>query len=219
MGLAVEVGLIAFEVENGGVDEDLQAEFDRLSDFLVANGLRPHNEPEICETISFGMHGYADLHYLRRLAAHLDLNGSIPEPGGAGGAEPSEDPILQKYFDAVAGAEEGRSFDHLMVHSDAEGFYVPQEFPKVLVDPTGEAVAGGFVGSSQRLKEECIRLAELLELPLDTNPEEESVYDATDDQGNGDAKWQKYGVESFTLLRLYNAAKHSIETGAAIVFC
>lgn len=219
MGLAVEVGLVAYQVENGGVDDQLNAEFERLSEFLVANGLKRHDEPEICEVVSFGMYGYAGLHYLRRVAAYLDLDGTIPEPGGVGGAEPADDPILQRYYDAVESNAEGRTFDHLIVHSDAEGFYVPQEFPNVLAEPTGELVAGGFVGSSQRLKEECIRLALVLELPLDTDPEDESVYDAADNQGNGDLKWQRYGVESFTLLRLYNAAKHSIETGAAIMFC
>ncbi|MGI5156389.1 hypothetical protein [Microbispora sp. CA-102843] len=31
--------------------------------------------------------------------------------------------------------------------------------------------------------------------------------------------WRRYGVESFTCLQLTAAARHSIATGAAIVFC
>jgi len=75
-----------------------------------------------------------------------------------------------------------------------------------------------MVGSSPRLLEECQRLASELKLPLDLDPEAREVYALVESQGMGDTTWKRYGMESFSCLRLYRAATHSIKTGAAVVF-
>jgi hypothetical protein len=221
MGLAVEVGLLSLHKKNGSDAEIPRNEFNRLTDFLAENGYKDFHEPEDCPTVSYGMYGYSGLHYLRRIAAHLDLKGLEPAPGKFDGVAPDQDAVLAEYYklaDAKVQLPQ-RRFDHLICHSDAEGFYVPIDFIDVLTDSTKTKVWGEFVGSSYRLAEECQVLANFLQLPLDLDPEDVAFFDAVDSQGIGEHKWQKYGVESFTCIRLLNAARHSIETGAAIVFC
>ncbi len=177
------------------------------------------------------MYGYSGLHYLRRIAAHLDLSGKLPSPGDK---DASNDAFLQKYYQLVEGkpsrffnrlrllqrpSTQKKAFDHLVFHSDAEGYYLPQDFPAVLFPPASIEIPGGMIGSSIQLLDECSRLAKTLELPLDLNPEAEDVWNACESQGTGATQWQRYGIESFTCLRLHAAAQHSMKTGAAIVFC
>jgi hypothetical protein len=72
--------------------------------------------------------------------------------------------------------------------------------------------------ASTLLRDETRRLAAFFELPLDLDPESEQVYETADSQGTGPTTWQRYGRESYSCLRLYHAASHSITTGAALVF-
>ncbi|MBX9952241.1 MAG: hypothetical protein K2Y39_23910 [Candidatus Obscuribacterales bacterium] len=223
MGLSLEVGLIAWQIANGQLDEELKHELERLNEFLTSRGMQKHIEPTNCASLSFGMYGYSGLHYLRRIAAHLALCGKLPEPDTNAGEGPNQDPILREYFERALSQEDGisRTFDHLILHSDADGFYIPQQFAKVLIDETREQVCGEFVGSSFSLLSECETLANALELPLSIDPEGEEIYDAVDNPESGSdcEKWKQYGIESFTCIRLYLAANHSVETGAAIIFC
>ncbi|MBK7838296.1 MAG: hypothetical protein IPJ49_11585 [Candidatus Obscuribacter sp.] len=110
-----------------------------------------------------------------------------------------------------------RHFDHLIVHSDAEGYYIPQSIGHVLVAPDELELSG--LSGRQMPCATNVKLASALELPLDIDPEAEEVWQAAESQGIGFVKWQRYGIESYCCLRLYRAATHSIETGAAIVFC
>lgn len=221
MGLTVEVGLLALHRKNGSDGEIPRKEFKKLTEFLSKRGYKNFHEPEDCPTVSFGMYGYSGLHYLRRIAAHLNLSNVEPAPTMHDGPRASEDAVLAQYNELAdsAAQEPKRNFDHLIIHSDASGFYVPIDFDDVLIDSTKTEVWGEFVGSSYRLAEECETLASFLQLPLDLDPEDVAFFDAVDSQGSGEQKWQRYGVESFTCIRLLNAAKLSIETGAAIVFC
>ena len=123
---------------------------------------------------------------------------------------------MQKLF---AGKPLLRTFDHLLLHSDAEGYYLPQDFDPVLFPPKDYQIPGGIIGSSVKLKEECERLAAALQLPLELDPEGEEVWEATESQGEGDLQWQRYGIESFVCIRLYAACQRSLRNGAAIVFC
>ncbi|MFF5229789.1 hypothetical protein [Dactylosporangium sp. NPDC000521] len=107
-------------------------------------------------------------------------------------------------------------FDHLIHHSDCEGFYVPVEFGHVIVD---ENVAGGYLGSSVRLLEEVRRIARALDLPEDLDPHSDEVFEATDGDEPATGGWQRYGVESYVSLQLLRAAKLSVATGSAIAFC
>lgn len=229
MGLAVEVGYLADLIENDDEGADsFRDDLAVLNVFLKSMRLPTHQEPEQCEVLSFGMYGYSGIHYLRRIAAHLDLRHVLPPPGGS---ESSKDEVLQQYYSHADTHEtcrfvrlfrrssSGRTFDHLLLHSDAEGYYLPQDFPEVLFPPKDLKIPGGMIGSSMRLIDECKRLAQALQLPLDIDPEADEVWQACETQGEGDTTWQRYGVESFICLRLYHACEYSLTTGAAIVFC
>lgn len=230
MGLSLAVGILA---DLKKADEEgflhFQAEFAKINEALRTAGLPPYQEPvEIRKDYSGYMYGYSGLHYLRRIAAHLWAGRGLPEPGDDSSGK---DPIMRKYYDRLGDPPAsflagllGRKrpvaprFDHLMFHSDAEGFYIPVRFTEVIYPDAKLAIAGGMIGSSPVLKGECEALARALELPLDLDPESEEVWGATESQGKGDTKWKKYGIESFTCLRLWQASRVSVEQGAAIVF-
>jgi hypothetical protein len=160
------------------------------------------------------MFGYSGLHTLRRLAVHLAETGTLPDPlADAHGA--TRDPLLKEAYARPPGEPAG-SFDHLIYHSDCEGYYVPVDFGQVIAD---ERLAGGYLGSSVRLLAETRRIATVLGLPEDLDPDSEEVSSACQGSAAAAEGWQRYGVESYGCLRLIQSAKHSIATGAAIAFC
>lgn len=250
MGLAILVGSYTEELEHDqdapcGIHDDMPA----LNAFLQSSGLNPHSEPHQCPVWSTHNGSYGNLHYLRRMAAHINLRGSLPGPGSK---DTLDDPVIREYyalidappiklFDKLRGKRPlVRTFDHLMFHCDSNGFYLPQDFAHVLVTPDELKVPGGMIGSSHRLLHETCMLAQAIDLPLDLDPESKEVWAACVSQGNGEKLrqrygkevwaawvsrgeggklWQRYGVESSTCLRLHCAAKHSIKHSAAIVFC
>ena len=227
MGLAIEVGYLADVLEDEEGAADFREQLSKLNVCLKACGLNEHVEPQTCPVFSAEMYGYSGIHYLRRIAAHLDLRGKLPAPGADNAAK---DPVLAEYcalfdkpkqslFGRLFGRKQNsRHFDHLIYHSDAEGYYVPQRFTEVLFTPETMDIPGGMIGSSQQLLQETSQLAQALQLPLDLDPESQAVWDASDSQGKGDTLWQRYGVESFTCLRLHRAAKLSVSNSALIVF-
>src|SRR5262249_49437393 len=156
------------------------------------------------------------IHYLRRVAAHLDLRGILPPPGEQ---DASDDKVVEEYYQLATQpgpglwgrlfrrAARARTFDHLLMHGDAEGYYLPQDFPSVLFPPESLQIPGGMIGSSARLLDECKRLAAALQLPLDLDPEGEEVWKASESQSVGDAQWKRYGIESLTCLGLYHACE------------
>ncbi|HEV3469338.1 MAG TPA: hypothetical protein VG148_08460 [Pyrinomonadaceae bacterium] len=225
MGLTISVGLGTVLREEGEEEavERLEEEFEVVNDLLESFGLPPHREPyelEAQQTVSFDMYGYSALHRLRRLAAHLALGEELPPPGDE---EAADDPALQDYYqlfdeNMLEGKAGGMRFQHLIIHSDAEGFYLPIDFDEVIVADPSLGVPGDMVGSSHRLLEECLELARALELPDDLDPEGEEVGRALDAGGEGELRWQRYGVESHTCLALIAACRAAAETGAAVVF-
>jgi hypothetical protein len=222
MGLAVFVGILVDAAESDPeLLDDMRDDFGHANALLAEHGLPTFDEPETApwEPLSFDMYGYSGLHYLRRIAAHLAAGRSLPPPGDD---EASADPVQEAYYDAVAGKRRlfrkspqfDRRFDHLLVHSDAEGFYVPVEFGDVLF---GDDVPGTMLGSSHALARECEELAQALGVPADLDPESEELWNASEEQGEGDG-WRRYGVESFTCVRLLAAARASVRRGAAVVY-
>jgi hypothetical protein len=149
------------------------------------------------------MAGHSTVHCLRRFAAHLALENPPPPPGTL---DADKDPLLSEYQKRFQAGEELK-FQHVIVHSDAEGFYVPVDFKRVI---NGEALqlSGGFLGSTQRLQAECFELERLfqeIDLPVKRHwfarPE------------------VRYGNERFASQRLLEACEASIRMNAAIVFC
>ncbi|PPT19408.1 hypothetical protein [Xanthomonas arboricola] len=203
MGLSISVG--------GMEDQEMYAPVARA---LTEAGLPGHAEPPSSEDEPFfscQMWGYSGLHYLRRLAAYIGQGLEVPGPADD---DPAADPVLAEYYDLLA-----PGFEHLVLHSDAEGFYAPHDFESVIFPSEEVDLPGGMLGSSPRLLEECRRLAAWLELPPEIDPESEEVWGAADLQQQPGLKWKQYGIESFTCLRLIGAAEASVFSGAAIVFC
>jgi hypothetical protein len=112
----------------------------------------------------------------------------------------------------------GGRFDHLVFHSDADGYYLPIVMDGVLVTWQEGDEYSKAVGSSQTLMQECEALAEAMGLPLDLDPESEEVWNAADDRRPDASGWERFGIEAFTCIRLYHAARVSNATGAAVVF-
>jgi hypothetical protein len=224
MGLSLEVGILAdlADTDPEGA-EHYEKQLATLNEHLAGAGLPGHQEPRTCSVWSAEMFGYSGLHHLRRLAAHVDAGGPLPPPGDDASAE---DPTLGAY---VAASEDpglflrafrrrrrvARGFDHLILHSDAEGFYLPADFDRILVVP---GVAGEMVGSVPRLLAELERLARLLEIPSTLDEQSDALWEAADNQGEGDALWQRYGIESFSCVVLREGCRASLRTGAALVF-
>lgn len=107
------------------------------------------------------MYGYAGLHYLRRVAAHLGAGHLLPSPGN--------DAALRA--DAVlASVQQQRHlsrFEHLILHEDDQGFYLPTAFEQVLYPDPALGIDSRSLGSSAKLQSECLELAHALEIPDD----------------------------------------------------
>lgn len=216
MGLDLEVGILAdFKEADAEGFAYFKEQFGILNQFLSDAGLGTHVEPEeLDEVFSCRMYGYSGLHYLRRIAAHLALGGPIPPPGDD---EAATDPVLDRdYFDSFITAEHPK-YQHLIVHSDTEGFYVPIDFEEALV-ATDIPLLGGMLGSTQRLQAECRELAGILGVPARMTAQADEIMNAIETQGQGREKWQQYAIETFTCLQLIAACDTSLRTKAAIVF-
>ncbi len=230
MGLDIVVGMLADLAES---DEEgfatLKKSFDSLNGVLRSKGLPEHREPESADWVSWSaqMYGYSGLHYVRRLGAHLWSGNALPAPWGK---DRPEDPVLEAihkhgeprasgFFGKLLGKTKslGRPFEHLIIHSDCEGYYVPIDFERVIFCEEKQA-PGGMIGSTQRLKAELEVLAQAVELPLTLDPECEEVWDASDSPSATGPKWTRYGIESFGILRLWHACQLSLKRGAAVVF-
>jgi hypothetical protein len=190
--------------------------FKEVNQALAAAGLPPHSEPTDLgglEPLECEMVGYHGLHYLRRIAAHLWHTGTLPPPGDRDHL--GDDPIIKKYYAETFDLE--APFQHLMYHSDAQGFYLPQRFNKWRLARPGDIWR---IGSSSQLLSECEALSEVLAIPADDDPElmEWLTDDPYQTQGKSDLMWQNYGYETYTCLQLLEACQLSTQTGAAVVF-
>ncbi|WP_051732870.1 hypothetical protein [Kitasatospora phosalacinea] len=212
MGLDVMVGALI------GADEDtaewFREECAAIGAVLAREGLPGWREPESGPHFGERIWGYSGLHALRRLAAHLAASGRLPEPLDDG-ARATDDPVLTAAYQDVPDDPPG-PFDHLVHHSDCEGYYVPVDFAPVLAD---SELSGGLLGSSVRLLAELDELARALGLPDDLDPHSEEVADACDGPGPAAEGWRRYGTEAFICLQLRLAARCSVGTGAVLAFC
>ncbi|MFJ4781262.1 hypothetical protein [Streptomyces sp. NPDC088762] len=214
MGLNIVVGVLV-DAEDDDYTAMVRTDFVAIGELLERAGARQWAEPDLDEEegAEFEAWGYSGLHNVRRLAVHLAASGRLPEPLD-GSQRATDDPLLSEVYEALPSDPPG-PFDHLVHHSDCEGYYVPVDFAHVIVD---KKAPGGYLGSSVRLLEEARRLAEALGLPEDLDPHSEEVFEAADAEKLATAGWRRYGVESYVCLQLLHAAKLSISTGAAIAF-
>jgi hypothetical protein len=161
---------------------------------------------------------YAVFHHLWRYAAHLEINGKSPkEPG----THPKDDPV---YLQAIA--KPHTRFEHLLRHSDDEGFYYPIDFEKLLeisIEPPqggflkklfgGNAPTGGApisFGSAIQLQKELLEINEHLGVPVRDEVPSETYADGIHGDEWGDEKW--------TWVVLYFMSKKAIEHGQIVVF-
>jgi hypothetical protein len=218
MGLCLEVGILAqLRTEDLDAFGFYLSQFEAVNEVLTLSGRPLHREPAdgTLETWSCEMFQYSGLHYLRRIAAHVWAGGRLPSPGDEDAAE---DPACHRYYDSVEDQRTPpRPFDHLMLHSDAEGFYLPQLFSPVIYTTEEQDVMGNIIGSSVALARELEELAQVLQLPLTLDPDGSEIWEALELHGSRRKGWCRYGVESFTCLRLYHGCLRSMRTGAALV--
>jgi hypothetical protein len=218
MGLAIEVGILS-ELRDSDSEgfTYFHSCFARLSGWLIKQGLPAHHEPESLELrqqYSCGMVGYSGLHTLRRVAAYLQMESNLPPSAMVRDA--AKDEVAMQFYEHFG--SEGSRFDHLMMHSDAEGFYLPQDFKSVQFPPDKLKIPGGMVGSSPRLLAECTEFAAAMDLPLDTDPESDELAEMLEEEAPGKSGWKRFPVEAYTCLHLVGACRASIAAGAAIVF-
>jgi hypothetical protein len=240
LGLGITVGLLCDLAANDPeAASDLRSQFAVTAKEMVAAGLKPHAEPEVCEVWSADGYGYTGLHALREVAGLVWRNLPIPTDSPLTG---ETTPHAEALFDVAAAAcapERRQSmfarlfgeppterpklppFAHLSLHSDAEGFYVPTDFAYPLIPmpfPPGTESLWPL-GSVQRLAAELDSLGRALQLP-DVLPDPDDVLETWLDAppGHVTALWQAQPIATHSLIILRRACDHSLRTGAAIAF-
>lgn len=204
MGLAIGVGVLADLINN---DEEgaewMRRSVSALNKVLVENGLPPHEEPQRLPTFlrrSVTSYPYSFLHYLRRAFACV-VKGKQLRIGNMTDAD----------FDFVQDVTIDYMDLHLLSHSDAEGFYVPQEFRDPLCD---DRLPGGFAGSLPQLLKELARVAPVLDIHLVEGrllPEDANKLASVEDS---DPLFR----EKIVWFSLHEAAHLCLELGTLLVF-
>jgi hypothetical protein len=239
MGLTVAVGLYAQNLaEDQEQAEFLDEPFDALNEVLTEQGMPVHEEPKSMphdQYFEAQMWGYGGLHALRRLAAFWALQGALPPPGASYESYTDDPTSVQfgqlhehyllnrdkrKILGLFGGPPPRPKFQHLVLHSDAEGFYLPMAFDEVIVDfaqPQRPGL-GMMIGSSAALLKECNELAVALGLPDDVDPESDDFLDLMYSPNMEGPVWQAYPVEAHSILNLMAACRASLQTGAVIQF-
>jgi hypothetical protein len=212
MGLNMVVGVLVDADDDYA--EMVRTDFAQIGELLERAGAPRWVEPATNESAEFPMWGYSGLHTVRRLAVHLAASGRLPEPLVEAG-DATDDVLLMTAY-AASPTDPPGPFDHLVYHSDCEGYYVPVDFQRVIMD---ENAPGGYLGSSARLLVETRRIVQALGVPEGLDADSEEVFSAADGGTPATDGWQRYGVEAFVCLQLVQATELSIATGSAIAFC
>ena len=213
MGLAIAVGLAALGPAATREDREWAlADLEQINRVLIAHDLPPHHEPASLPGIPDRGQSdslpYSWLHYLRRAVAY-----ARQAPGKFGPAPDDYDPATD---DRIEHELSVRMDSHLICHSDADGFYVPIDFPEPLYDADDEdALPGGVLGSSPRALEELIVVAPLLGIELvDEGLTADQARLITTDSANA----TPYHRERAAWLALFEALNQSIEHQCLVVF-
>ena len=208
MGLAISTHVLAGLLGND--EQAAQSCRDRLAALnrvLEKHGLPAHVESETAGPVTARDHvdsfPYSFLHYLRRAYAyvHDDCVDDLCPVGPA--EDPTDDAVLETATSAFA--------SHLLCHSDAEGFYVPIAFTRVIAD---DDLAGGLLGSSQSLLAELVAVAPAIGIELTgatLSDEAAAALVAEDETG-------PYARERLVWLTLFEQARVSIANNTLIEF-
>ena len=212
MGLAVSTGVLANMLPGEDAEgvEYLQEQFAAVNRVLADNGLPAHQEPtELPPSIrrdQISGFPYSFLHHLRRAYAHAAANPLWRASPFPPDADPTEDPVLEA---------KGEMFDsHLLLHSDAEGYYVPVDFEDVLLDEQGE-LAGGLLGSTQALQRELAQVAPALSIQLAGGSLSDAQVTAIEQRLDREDGLR---IELMVWLCLFEACNESIAHRTAICF-
>jgi hypothetical protein len=231
MGLALEVGVLVHgRTTNEEARERHRSALERLNPFLDSYRVPNHHEPNDGEVWSGDMLGYSGLHDLRRLAVYLDGNRTLPPPAARDG-DSTQDPLMQSYYREVEGRRPGllrrllgrlpnfrRQFDHLLIHSDAEGYYLPLDFSDVLFPPLELEIPGSIVGSVPRLFAELERIARALAIPKNLEASSRELPALAESPLAEGEPWQRYGRETHACVMLREGCRRAMATGSALVF-
>lgn len=204
MGLGVCVGMLADLAENDQEGADwFREEVQTLNAVLQENGIPGHEEPESIEPFEpsgIDSFPYSFLHYLRR--AYVCARKGIELRQGE--MTDADDALIDDFTNSTMDS-------HLLMHSDAEGYYVPTDFAEPVCD---ERLTGGFAGSTQRLKAELAFVAPslLIELANGELPDAERERLAQVEEEDPLER------ELIVWLTLWEAAEHSLNHNSLIVF-
>lgn len=241
MGLSVTVGILADLLEN---DEEgtgwLENHFAEINDLLAANGLQKHLEPEDCNFWCADGYGYFGLHALREIAGLVWMGKEVPRDILITGKDetPSECELFDAAMPLLMGddkkgwlsrfsrkkkASPSLPFLHLVAHSDAEGYYVPIDFPVPLIPDVmlEETETLWPLGSVQQLSKEIVALKDHLEIPNDLTSQSDELIECLEgNKPNMDgALWEAQPIATHSALILKEACDASMKTGASISFC
>jgi len=207
MGLTASIGLLDSMRGNPDALASFRTRFTAVNDVLRAAGLPEHEEPAELPPHVYRSEldsiGWDWLHCLRRLHA-LVLQGIEPTPPPEDYPPRELDPVLDLELSV-------HQRSHLIVHSDAQGWYVPIDFRDVLYGD----VPGRILGSSPRLLAELRTLAAPLDIPLGPDG---SLDDAAAARLNAVTDSDPWWREKFAWLHLFEAARLSVELSTAVLY-
>ena len=194
--------------------QDTVADLQKINMLLEARNLPAHKEP--CPSPAVDNRSpnldfpYRYIHYLRRFYSHIISNPQqLPPP-----VEDDQDPTEDSLIEEIASPKH-----HLLWHCDAEGYYVPVDFPIVIED---EDLPGGFLGSSHRLLAELLILAAPLGITLRHGElSDEQVKQLGSGQRPSNTNYNRrdpYSIECQVWLGLFESARLSIMHRAVIYF-
>lgn len=237
MGLGITVGTLADLLENDEEGANWIADhFSEINDLLHANGFKKHTEPEKCEVWSADGYGYSGLHALREVAGIVWMGKDIPRDVLLTGRDKTcGDKLFDTALPMLLGEEKKGWFSrlirgtkrplllpflHLVAHSDAEGYYVPIDFPVPLTPNVmrEETATLWPLGSVQQLSKEVTELMDHLEIPNDLTSQSDDLIEcleASKPKVDG-ALWESQPIATYSALILKDACNASMKTGAAI---
>lgn len=210
MEVCIRVGVLADLLKETSSEADVwQERMDYVGEVLQRSGYFEHLEPD--ELPDLDSRSTRDcfpsewIHRLRRVVAHV-----IEEPNWRA-VPPQDDESATA--DEVYQRQSLIPNSHVICHCEHDGFYVPIDFRPLLGDVQDE-MSGGLIGSSYRVFEELIACAASLDISFDG----ESLSDEQAHRISAASKTDPLRPEKTVWLRLFEAARLSIEHGTAICF-